>query len=66
MSIGKYLSKKYQVYRKQTWSAPMLISVLIIMMMFLIFGFEQIGLLNKEVNLHSQMHQIASGKIFSC
>lgn len=57
-----YINKKYKVYRKQSWSAPMLMSVLIISFMLLVFSLEQIGLLNNEVNLLDQMHQITKSK----
>ena len=42
-----------QVYRlrKQQWSAPTVMSILIIFFMILVFTFESIGLLNKEKNL---------------
>lgn len=37
--------------RKKNWSAPAIITVFIIIMMILVYSFEQIGLLNKERNL---------------
>ena len=56
MFIGNYLSNKYQQYRKKTWSAPMLMSVFIIISMLLVFSFEQIGLFRKESNLTTAIH----------
>jgi len=56
MSIGNYLSKSYQHYRKRTWSAPMFMSVFIITSMLLVFSFEQIGIFRKESNLTTAVH----------
>merc|ERR1711934_21412 len=51
MIYGNYFNKKYKQYRNRTWSAPMLMSVFIIISMFLVFSFEQIGIFRKEINL---------------
>ena len=56
MFIGKYLKKKYQHYRNRTWSAPMFMSVFIIVSMLLVFSFEQIGIFRKESNLTTAIH----------
>merc|ERR1712151_1006110 len=47
---------KYTEYRRKYWSAPMLMSVLIIISMLAVFSFEQIGLFKKENNLDTAMH----------
>ena len=62
MLFGKNITSKVQQYRKKTWSAPMLMSVFIILSMFLVFSFEQIGLFRKENNLSSQAVYIGKSK----
>merc|ERR1712032_247715 len=53
---NEYVNKKYTEYRRKYWSAPMLMSVFIIISMLAVFSFEQIGLFKKENNLDTAMH----------
>ena len=62
MIYGNYFNKKYKQYRNKTWSAPMLMSVFIIISMFLVFSFEQIGIFRKESNLGKTAVHIGKSK----
>ena len=48
----KAVVRKFNHLRKQNWSAPASMSVVIIIFMFMIFCFENLGLLNKDKNLN--------------
>lgn len=62
MFYARKLQNKFNVYRKRT-SAPMLMTIIIIISMFLVFSFEQIGLFRKERNLSSQAIYIGKSKL---
>ena len=49
--FNKRFIRKANQFRKQNWSAPAIMSVLILVGMIIIFSFETIGLTNKEKNL---------------
>lgn len=62
MFYGNYFSNKYQQLRKRNWSAPMLMTVVIIISMLMVFSFEQIGLFRKENNLSVSVKHIGKSK----
>lgn len=52
MFIGKYIydkiNKKYMRTKKQEWSVPSIMTLIIIVMMFFVAIFESIGLMNRQ------------------
>jgi hypothetical protein len=52
---SKVFCRKFNQIRKQNWSAPALMSVLIIISMICIFSLESLGLLNNTKNLNHRL-----------
>lgn len=63
MFYGRFFSNKYQQYKKRNWSAPMLMSVFIIISLLVVFSFEEIGLFRKENNLSSEVMHIGKSNL---
>ena len=51
MKTTKKAIKIFLALRKKNWSAPTIMSAFILFCMLLVYGFETLGLLNKERNL---------------
>ena len=51
MKFVESASRKFNQIRKMNWSAPAIMSAFIVVCMIIIYGFELIGLANKEKNL---------------
>jgi hypothetical protein len=50
-SVYSNITTKMNKIRKQNWSAPAIMTVFLLFCMLLIYGLENIGLMNKERNL---------------
>lgn len=51
MLFSKSFLRKANQFRKQKWSAPTVMGVFILICMMLVFGFESLGIAQKEKNL---------------
>lgn len=51
MLFSKSFLRRANQIRKQKWSAPTVMGIFILICMMLVFGFETIGIAQKEKNL---------------
>ncbi len=57
-----WASKKIYYIKKQQWSAPTIMTVVICFLMLLIHSFETVGILNAERNVEHRIHTSENGK----
>jgi hypothetical protein len=61
--LFEYINQKYKYNRKRQWKLPAIFGVIILISMFLVVVFEQIGIFRKEQNLKFNHVYIGKSKI---
>ena len=64
MLYARVIAKNINQIRKQHWSAPTIMTVIICFFMLLIHSFETVGILNKERNIEYRIESPENGKNF--
>lgn len=63
MLFNKSFSRKVNQFRKQNWSAPAIMGFFIAICMMVIFGFETLGLAQRQKNLDMRVTAPEKSKI---